>query len=820
MGGGKRRLSRKISKGGGSCRAFFVDGGFLSEWQNDSSSPGSARGKTPRDNGKSASKSSKFDKPEASDSRDGSRRPSGNSFGYEYPVVDVEDLMRLESGIDGNVKGGDVDESRPIILLDSKETQVVAYVDETPCTKSCGGDYTYEYGSNFVLGESFHRGLGFVNEPEETPTGIGSSSAKEEEREGLGFNSSSTEKETNTRKSSSHKQRGQKSEVFVFEGSPSERNSGFLSIGGMKLYTEDISDEDEESDEFVDDDRDSVDEGSSGSSEESDSDGSSGGDDLEGMSSATGSDVDEEIAEDYLEGIGGSYELMNSKWLVDQALDVSDEDGSSSSLSDESLEMFEGLALQNSSQEYGMKPRSRKKAHQGSDRAGAMDGGSLILDDLLFMKDSRKILSKKKHAVRVPQTWPVEGQKSKKFRNVPGAKKKHRKETIALKRRERMMRRGVDLEQINSKLRQMVLNEVDILSFLPMHSHDCSQVQKLASIYRLRSGCQGSGKKRFVTITRTGHTCLPSSADKLRLEKLLGVGDEYGDFAVNEEPKTFERSRTKKVTKLSGSSPPGSHQSFPRKSKKLANHLGSNEPSGRKRTGRRGPLYANQPVSFISSGVMRVDVVEEITTPESNKNNSSIESKDVSNSSKLGAFEMHTRGFGSKMMTKMGFVEGGGLGKDGQGMVEPIEAIKRPKSLGLGVNFSKTDDDTVRFKPEQFRAFEKHTKGFGSKMMAKMGFVEGGGLGKDGQGMVEPIEAIKRPKSLGLGVNFSKTDDDTVRSKPEQFRAFEKHTKGFGSKMMAKMGFVEGMGLGRDSQGMVNPLVAVRLPKSRGLGAK
>jgi G patch domain-containing protein 2 len=50
--------------------------------------------------------------------------------------------------------------------------------------------------------------------------------------------------------------------------------------------------------------------------------------------------------------------------------------------------------------------------------------------------------------------------------------------------------------------------------------------------------------------------------------------------------------------------------------------------------------------------------------------------------------------------------------------------------------------------------------------------------------------------------------------------SFEKHTKGFGSKMMAKMGFVEGSGLGRESQGITAPLGAVRLPKSRGLGAK
>lgn len=40
-----------------------------------------------------------------------------------------------------------------------------------------------------------------------------------------------------------------------------------------------------------------------------------------------------------------------------------------------------------------------------------------------------------------------------------GAKKKHRKEMIAVKRRERMLRRGVDLEDINS------------VNFLCMHSY-------------------------------------------------------------------------------------------------------------------------------------------------------------------------------------------------------------------------------------------------------------------------------------------------------------------------------------------------------------
>lgn len=235
--------------------------------------------------------------------------------------------------------------------------------------------------------------------------------------------------------------------------------------------------------------------------------------------------------------------------------------------------------------------------------------------------------------------------------------------------------------------------------------------------------------------------------------QLIGAGDEDSDFDVNEglRIKSVGADRSKSKTS---------------KNTALSNNTGE---TSKKKGSRKKVAYASQPVSFVSSGVMRSEIVD-IETLYSKETSETFESKGSTSLTQVGAFEVHTKGFGSKMMAKMGYVEGGGLGKDGQGMSKPIEVVQRPKSLGLGVEFSNIDDDTTR----------KESRG-----------------------------DSRRKESCS----------NSTRKGPQSIGAFERHTKGFGSKMMMKMGFVEGMGLGRDSQGIVNPLVAVRLPKSRGLGA-
>ncbi|KOS20084.1 G-patch domain-containing protein [Escovopsis weberi] len=112
----------------------------------------------------------------------------------------------------------------------------------------------------------------------------------------------------------------------------------------------------------------------------------------------------------------------------------------------------------------------------------------------------------------------------------------------------------------------------------------------------------------------------------------------------------------------------------------------------------------------------------------------------------------------SRFRAKTTFSSGGVLGN---GFVpssakEPV--LKEPSS----------ENSTPRNTP-QVSAFTSkgkiNVKSFAARMMAKMGYVEGQGLGKDGQGRNITIEANLRPQGIGLGA---------VKEKSEQERQEEK----------------------------------------------
>ncbi|CAH8391389.1 unnamed protein product [Eruca vesicaria subsp. sativa] len=749
-GGGKRRSSGGGGGGGGSGRSksrspghragsssggrrggrrsnntLFVEGGALADFPKDPSFSTPSRGR-------SKPRSSDRGKASSSASTSGLRRCS---YAYQYP---------------GDQQMVGVGSSNQLLLgkkTEERTTQIVAYMDDQ--TPSCSSkevvkvNYEYEYEPSFVLGgdgDDSHKGLGFCDDDcdDDAPSGslsvskvVGEAPASEDE-------------------------------AMPDVVKPSKRNSGFISIGGMKLYTEDISDEEESDGE--------EEEGSVGSSEEEEeSEESSESESSEDMF-LSDTEIDDAVAKDYLEGIGGSENMLDAHWLAEKSLDQLDlSDISGSDSSPKKKGKLTGLALQKASMEYGKKKFTRSGSSVHGKAAHPM-----TMDDLMFVKDPRSLSgrkNKKKQASKfLPQSWPSGSQKSKHSRNFPGEKKKHRKEYIALKRRERMLQRGVDLADINIQLERFVLDKVDMHCFQRMHNRDCSQVRRLADVYRLSSSCTGSGKKSFVTVTRTYQTCMPSASDKVRIEKLIGAGDEEEDFAVGGGVKVKSGGLERKKGKDSA------------KKRPTREERERNKSSGKKSS------YAEQPVSFVSSGVIDSEIAVAKTSSDVNDAKQVGEATpEASSGADIGAFEIHTRGFGSKMMAKMGFIEGGGLGKEGKGIAQPIEAIQRPKSLGLGLDFSiDTDEASPSSKNNNAKRNRSSSSG---KQGKRVSHDIGGGSGS----------ARIRDKRLG---------------------AFEQHTTGFGSRMMARMGFVDGSGLGRESQGIVNPLVAVRRPRARGLGAE
>lgn len=93
----------------------------------------------------------------------------------------------------GENRDNNLSASNPAILVNSEKNPIVVYLDEGPVKESQNVEYMYDYTTNFTLEESPHRGLGFCDEVETNPYGIGSSSKMEEKEIDLVALSSSEE---------------------------------------------------------------------------------------------------------------------------------------------------------------------------------------------------------------------------------------------------------------------------------------------------------------------------------------------------------------------------------------------------------------------------------------------------------------------------------------------------------------------------------------------------------------------------------------------------------------------------------------------------
>ncbi|CAK9214209.1 unnamed protein product [Sphagnum troendelagicum] len=438
----------------------------------------------------------------------------------------------------------------------------------------------------------------------------------------------------------------------------SKISSGFLRIGGVRVWTDQGSTcENEHLDEEEDTSglsrnayRGSED--SSSVSEESNSD-------------PISSDVSDEMAEDYLSNVGVGLGSLDASWLLRDKL-------------------FEHVPIEDMVLQGLEDERDTTHASSASELSGFSGQSSSPGLYSCLVLSSNLISSRLGLYGHLARFWFQSQWQTWSMSSITGEKKRQRKEQIAAKRQIRAQCRGFDLAAVNAALEEVVTKSVDIFAFEPMEDRDRAQIHKLASIYRLKSSSQGSGKRRFVVVTHTRHTSLPTGIDKERLLFMLGQGAEVGM--------------------------PDSSRAMTSKGHKMVKKSNGHGQRSTEKRGQGTTAYASKPMSFVSSGIIRSEEespslvvtsgfplgshalgVTEKGERSSKEAAGLTEIKDIAVvASAIGTFEAHTRGFGSRMMSKMGFQEGQGLGKDGQGIASPVEAVKRPKSLGLGAYAATT----------------------------------------------------------------------------------------------------------------------------------
>ncbi|KAH8410267.1 hypothetical protein KR009_010235, partial [Drosophila setifemur] len=141
---------------------------------------------------------------------------------------------------------------------------------------------------------------------------------------------------------------------------------------------------------------------------------------------------------------------------------------------------------------------------------------------------------------------------------------------------------------------------------------------------------------------------------------------------------------------------------------------------------------------------------------------------------RLGAWEEFTRGIGSKLMEKMGYIHGTGLGSDGRGIVTPVSAQILPQGRSLDAcmelresangdkNFFSVERKLKRAQRRQRKADEK-TYTRESQRTDVFTFLNGSVLGS-GDSSHQGDQLVKKQKNNNLQEHSTKTlNVETVR---------------------------------------------------------
>ena len=113
--------------------------------------------------------------------------------------------------------------------------------------------------------------------------------------------------------------------------------------------------------------------------------------------------------------------------------------------------------------------------------------------------------------------------------------------------------------------------------------------------------------------------------------------------------------------------------------------------------------------------------------------------------------------------------------KKGISFVSGSTSLEEEKSARKPQRVAKSKNDGHVTK--EYASWEQHTTGIGSKLMAKMGYEPGKGLGKSGQGLVEPVIAqMRKGKKAGLSYyGAEKKSGPVVRQRKLAKNAHQNH---------------------------------------------
>eukprot|EP00884_Botryococcus_braunii_P017831 jgi/Botrbrau1/4731/Bobra.0137s0003.1 len=426
-------------------------------------------------------------------------------------------------------------------------------------------------------------------------------------------------------------------------------------------------------------------------------------------------------------------------------------------------------------------------------------------------------------------------------------------DSASLKRQKRKARRaarvqcrGLDIGAVHQQLHDFVVARGDLMAIPVVGVYGSSLVVKMAALFGLKCTIQGSGKRKSAMVSSTSRTALPEGDNQARLVSLM--------------------QRHKDALAAFGPSIRGSKKRSP-PSRKPRPPI----PSGADRAATR----FQAPIAFVACGTLDPNMipytVETPTVPLQGTGRSLVGDPSPSHLDSpsghcgLGASPMlGSWSLGSGLFGTEGLLQGDLCCSDGT----PLgTADRRPPGLGWGAWSSFASSEGLgrgSFLGEMDHMgshvdhMGSHMEGMivedtGSPYGASGSASMGGFLRTTSESIDADVESGREAGSLHAALpQFSTAaKEKAARKKKEklarraaraavkpgrgapmgvtrgpavgtslEFGDFERHTTGFGSRMLAKWGFEgQGSGLGRDGQGRAEPLKVTMRQKSLGLGA-